>query len=223
MFRIFICTTLLCCSLFLKAQCIRKIYADFYKYDSIVKVYPDNSNLIDKPDSLVGLLTWNLDPCTKYKIFSDSKKKHCITEYYFNEDTIVAIHYYSNGKIRLIDKEVGKSRLYIYTASYYDNGQLLYSDNPNSLEARTILHYYPNGKIKKEFLLWGMGCWGTVKTWYPSGKTLSIEVFSELTEEDQKNYSMSKKTGVWKYWDENGKITKQITYDNDVLIKEENF
>jgi antitoxin component YwqK of YwqJK toxin-antitoxin module len=208
---------------FLSAQCITKKNMEYVIGDSLVKVYPDNSNLFNRVDTLAGLLTWNLDPCARYKIFTDNKKKNCITEYYFNEDTIVAIHYYLNGRIRLIDKEVSKKRLYIYTATYYDNGQLLYSDNPNSLEARTITQYHSNGKIKRQFLLWGISCWGTSKSWYPSGKIESSEEFSPLTDEAEKNYSESERIGTWQYWDEKGKLIKRITYEKNKITKEEVF
>lgn len=205
------------------AQCITKKNMTYIVGDSAVQVYPENSGLFDKSDSLVGLLTWTLDPCTHYKVYTDKSKRTLIAEYYFEEDTIIAKHFYPNGKLRLLDKEAGKKRDWIYTAWYYDNGQLLYFDKPNDREPRTIYQYHPNGKIKRQFVLWGLGCWGTVKSYYASGKIQSTEEFTELTEEAQKNNLVSKKIGIWQYWNEDGKLIKKITFENDRMIAHEDF
>lgn len=210
-------------SIITSAQCVRKTESIYISGDPEVKIYPDNSNIFDKVDTIMGLLTWKLDPCIRYKVYRDQTKKSLASQYYFSGDTIIALYYYNNGKLRQVDKEVGKERLFIYTAAYYENGQILYSDNPNSIDARTIRHYYSDGKLKKEFVFWGASCWGVVKNWYPNGKTKSIEQFSELTEDAQQNYLTSIKEGVWQYWNEDGKLIKKIVYENDKIISEEDL
>lgn len=207
----------------INSQCIHKVNVKYLKTDNGVLTFPDMSHTFEEPDSLTGILTNKIEPCKNYKIYISIKSKTPITEQYYNYDTVVTKHFYSNGKLKLINKEVEKGRSLVYTASYYDNGQLLFFDYPNVLTVRKVYHYYRNGKVKKEFYLWGGSCWGEFITYYSSGKLKSKERFTELTEENQKNYDYSKMNGIWEYWSEEGKLTKRLFYENDKLIKEENL
>lgn len=100
--------------------------------------------------------------------------------------------YYANGQIEMSEEKTKACTYHIFSRSFYEDGKP--SKALELLDKKKITYTY------KEF--------------YSSG-AVKVEGSKQFKEElgDYIN------TGVWKYYDESGKVTKEEKFDNGTLVK----
>ncbi|MFN4234900.1 MAG: hypothetical protein ACK4IK_08850 [Bacteroidia bacterium] len=101
--------------------------------------------------------------------------------------------YFENGQLEYLEEYDKKGEYYIRTQNYFENGKpesILELKDPKKL-IYTKIEYYENGNIKEN---------GAIYYSRSSGDYY--------------------KTDIWKEFDENGKLIKEITYENGKPISE---
>ena len=125
-------------------------------------------------------------------------------------DTTIMLNFWRNGNkksksIYIKDKD-GYS-IWFYEEIYCANGQLVRSSFPNKVKRQHIINYYCNGMVKNEFEKVGIGVDGGLKSWYENGNKKNEFIFKN-----------NKAEGEWKYFNEDGTISKIEKYKNGRLV-----
>ena len=133
-------------------------------------------------------------------------------------DTVLETHYYITGKVSKINTWYKDGRL-VRQREWCENGTLIVDYNPTNAEPVAVKKYFCDGQVKAEFNWYAYGYTGAYKEYYQNGKVAVDGMFTEKPK-DVTAY-VARKTGVWSYYDEKGKVTKKETWENGKLIKTE--
>lgn len=123
-----------------------------------------------------------------------------------------SLFFYSNGNIREI-RQYERSQPVGVWYGYYKNGNVMFRDyygtyiDPMEYEKDSIstnkngFTYYETKWVKPKYYN------GNVKSWYPNGKLKSLE-----------HYDKGIRNGIFKYYDEAGKLIKRIKYKDNLIV-----
>lgn len=156
--------------------------------------------------------------CDDIEVYFDSAKKTLAYKSYNESDTCHTFNYWRNGSLKkhviYIPNEYHKDiSVWWWYEAYCSNGQVLYKGPSDNQSKRfKSVTYYCNGQKRREFIREGEGAVGEITFWYPNGKLKEIWNFE--------NWKME---GEWKYYDENGKLTKTEFYDQGKLIETKKY
>lgn len=143
---------------------------------------------------------------------------------YFSDSKNISISFYQNGKIEsrtiYLDSSKCGNFLGLEETRWQENGQLLLKQVNNCGEA-TYSQYYNDSTLSLQFNMINMPLFivGDYKEWYPNGKLAVRGQYEDNNNQKEANI----KTGIWKYYDENGNLLKEEEYKKNVLIKSKEF
>lgn len=210
---------------------VRHIYN---RHKTKTEVYDKNYNLIS--ENFFDTLEHRLN-----RAIEKNETGKTIYVYESNNQINTSISYYDSGRLSRINIFDDKENHIIYEVLYDSTGKVdietnyIYKDsilhkksyythtNQKALEyfegnkPTSYLEYHLDGKIRIKGTILGMPI-NHVDKWqyYYANGNLEKEVFYSKT---NPNY----KSGIWKYWDENGKLIKQEWYENGELKKTKNY
>ena len=109
-----------------------------------------------------------------------------------------------------------------YDAKYYENGQVKWTPFDPNGSRQTVINYYPSGSKHVQHDLWRMQRVGPYIEYYENG---IVKVNGCYTDGEFIGYDVrgNKKTGKWSFYDESGKLIKEEWYENNVLLKTQNY
>ena len=144
--------------------------------------------------------------------FSFGQEQKAITITYGAEKEVIpnigdTIREYNSTKIL---KKIKFRSLEKFTIQEYTENGDLYKSTTFSLENlknKSLTKYHPNGNIILIANYDNGIVDGYFQKFYASGKPMKIGTYKKM-----------KKIGEWKYFNENGKLTKQENYENGKLI-----
>ncbi len=137
----------------------------------------------------------------------------------------ISIGFYENGKIEryikyiLLPKVCPDSMAY-ENIEWYENGQLK-SKRIFNCGKQPFKDYYNDTILGREGTLIGMLLFkvGKYSEWHPNGKIKLEAYYEDGNTQSEANI----KTGIWKYYDENGNLLKEEEYKKNVLIRSKEF
>lgn len=159
----------------------------------------------------------NLTDSTSYAAWhSDGKRKIRTT---FRGDSIIIDHYYNNKQ--LANKEVSYKGRFVYYEKWCENGQLIAKLHFDLTKLSMVTHYHCNGNKKVEYLGGNGTATGKWIKWYENGNIEVEGYFPERTDKDLEKGPLPfpLETGTWKYYNENGTLKREVTYDNGKVLK----
>lgn len=134
-------------------------------------------------------------------------------------DTITTNYFYENGNVKKTDKEAIDSvehfPFWFYSIMYCDNGNVKFSPyNPNSHEPQLIIGYYCNGSKKSECTLNFGDRVEKYNEWFENGQ---LKIVGQYNSEQNPDQEHTEKTGIWYYFNPDGKQIRQEKYENGKL------
>lgn len=123
--------------------------------------------------------------------------------------------YYENGNLKsFIKYSDGEPRVW---TDYYENGQIEMEEEKSKQITYYVFQkfYYEDGKPKKVLELVDKKKLTYTYTEYYANGNKQVEG-TKIYNEDLGDYL---NTGVWKYYDESGNVTKEERFDNGTLVK----
>ena len=141
-------------------------------------------------------------------------------------DSCVSYGYYQNGEVAsksiYLPDSSKRSMIWHYDAKYYENGQVKWTPFDPNGSRQTVINYYPSGSKHVQHDLWRMQRVGPYIEYYENG---IVKVNGCYTDGEFIGYDVrgNKKTGKWSFYDESGKLIKEEWYENNVLLKTQNY
>ena len=140
----------------------------------------------------------------------------------------IDISYFKNGRIKYYIKHKSGNDVLNYNgyeAHWCENGQLIKECFYDSVEF-TSLEYYCNGNKRSEGKILGYNNEiGYTKYWFENGKLESEGTYicDKKIAIDIFHHEQSKKDGIWKYYNEEGKLAKTEKWKVGYLIETIDF
>jgi antitoxin component YwqK of YwqJK toxin-antitoxin module len=168
---------------------------------------------------------WYLDGTKKLETTFSKKEK--IETYYYNNGMIKQTDVYLKG---LIPNDTAYYQ-WAYSKRWCENGTVIYQDSINSLRVRLITNYYCNGRKKTEFTVYHGRAVGKWCSWYPNGQIKQEGQYLDTTESNKirngiyNNFGDKRwgEQGMWKYYDETGKLIREAIYKDGEIIEEKKY
>lgn len=139
------------------------------------------------------------------KVYFDTSFHILQGHYYTRNDTSFSIMYHINGRKQEENREV--LYLWVYSASWCENGQLISERNPNDLSYRLKETFYCNGNRKWQGAQANGHDYGVVRSWYPNGELQSEKNYTKY---DPDSISESRLISE-QYWDEFGNEVSSLS------------
>ena len=137
-------------------------------------------------------------------------------------DTDYTYYYYHSGKLKQLDVTVFAN--WIYSEQRCENGIITFKDSISSRNKHLWTGYYCNGNKKYELLMDGLYVIGETKRWYENGNFQEIGSYDYKTDgSDTNKKGFTVEQGKWSYYDENGKLLKEVWYKDGVVVKEQKY
>jgi antitoxin component YwqK of YwqJK toxin-antitoxin module len=148
---------------------------------------------------------------------SDGKPKIRTTA---SGDSVIVDYYYSNGQLAY--KEVTFRSKFIYYEKWCENGQLVTKIHFTLARRTLVTHYYCNGKKKVEYFAGNGTATGKWVEWYENGNIKTEGYYPDYADEEVAKGPLPfpLETGTWKYYDERGRLEKEIIYNKGKVLKE---
>jgi antitoxin component YwqK of YwqJK toxin-antitoxin module len=180
------------------------------KSDSIIYAPSYSEESIDS----VVILAYRGTPlfCDAYEVYFDSNFTALAFESQTSDgDTCRTIDYWRNGNIKnvnlFVENSDGQPVLYC-EEMYCSNGYLIRKFYPNHEGRVLVTNYHCNGVKKNEFYHLGFGIDGKMSSWFDNGNQ-EFEIF----------FTNNSKSGTWRFWTVDGKLSKKEKYEDGVLVK----
>lgn len=171
--------------------------------------YPELDSLILVMDGT------NVNYCKPVVVYFDKEKKKIAYRSETFGDSCSTFNYWTNGllKKRVNYIMIDGAPVWWSEELYCSNGQLIFKGpSPNQPGRKLYVNYYCNGFKKNEFYHLGLGVDGKMTWWYENG-VIESESF----------YDKNIPIGLWKYYDDSGKLIKTEKYENGEVINQEVF
>ena len=143
----------------------------------------------------------------------------------FDKKHGISISFYENGKVKLRTKYINDSsrcpnKNSFESTEWYEDGQLMNKEIANCGK-QSYKEYYNDTSIGRESTIIDMSLFhvGKFTEWYKNGKLKKEAFYKDGRTQSEANI----KTGVWKYYNEKGKIEKEEYYENNELIKTKEY
>jgi antitoxin component YwqK of YwqJK toxin-antitoxin module len=157
--------------------------------------------------------------------FPDGVKK---IESIFEKNGRMDMYYYHDEHLRLkqfctkVPGDKGAYANLMYYEQWCDNGTLIAADSIGSIRMRKVVRHYCNGKKSKEYNQYQYYLVGSYKEWYDNGNIKVEGQYNDIQKDTAQSISsinQLKEQGLWKYYDENGKLIKAVTYKDGEIIE----
>lgn len=129
---------------------------------------------------------------------------------WFQDTFVDSIRQKEIQKIEKWEEEATASELNfsIHSIEYDESGNKISEDFYNDFEIIKIIEYYLNGKVKTITNYIGSHYGSCLELSYDIKEGLSTEYFLNGNKKSEGNYNHNKKSGDWRYWNQNGKLIK---------------
>lgn len=140
-----------------------------------------------------------------WKVFYSINKDNLLLEKYCINDSCYTFQYFFNGNLKRKQVTIEGFNL-VYEEIWCENGQLIRKVD-YTIMPQHITNYYCNGKKKNEFTLNEYRAIGIHLWWYDNGQIKTEGFFN----------NEGNQSGIWKYYDDHGKLLKEEKYDDGKL------
>lgn len=127
--------------------------------------------------------------------------------------------WYSSGELE--SETTWETDLYFTSTGYFKSGKIKNTAESGNRQNAVYKSYFENGQLESLYDWSGVGD----KMWYKNGQLKSFRdiktsTYTEWYENGKikltgKLISGFARTGVWKYYDQSGKLTRELTYDDE--------
>lgn len=161
------------------------------------------------PDSVIEYKSWYKSGQLKWIHKRDSLSKRGIDK-----------HWYESGKLKSEQELSNKLVIDGFSREWCENGVMI----KNELVMRgkqTTIRYHCSGAKKEELSYIGHPVFQVGKhvSWYENGKKMSESYYQDTDNPSE----VLQRTGVWSFWNEEGKLIRKEYYKNNKLINTKYF
>lgn len=146
-------------------------------------------------------------------------------EYISDENSGISIGFYANGRTKGLTKHFVDSvkcgnKLGYEETRWYPDGVLMLKQI-NNCGRQSYKMYYNDSTLYTDETIIDMALFhvGKYTKWYRNGEKMIEGQYEDGNTQSEANI----KTGVWKYWNEKGKLEKEEFYENNELIKTKEY
>jgi len=194
-----------------------------WDYDKILKVYCHDTTYLETTidayyidckekvvDTLYSIKEAISEKGNDWEVYYDKQLKNKLCEQYTRNDTVYKIYFYDNGQLKREDHTV--DYIWVYSAEWCKNGQLISKVIVNNPEYHTETTYYCNGNRQYQGNLWHGRTWGIETRWYDNGLKKYEGIYTEFNQELALKEDFETTLLSSQFWDELGNEVKPFQY-----------